>query len=179
MIFTYRLPGAVSVIALLGNIAGSIAAISGFFIVFPSFTMTLPGVTGIILGIGMSIDANILTASRISEEIDVGKSINGAVKVGFKRAFTAVLDGNVTVVIVAVILMGAFGPPASFYAKLLNPVFFMFGPSTAGAVYSFGYTLIIGVITNFIFSIGCTRLMLKSLARFKAFQNPWLYGGAK
>ena len=79
--------------------------------------------------------------------------------------------------IVAIILMGAFGPPNSFFATLLTPIFFMCGPALAGTVYSFGYTLLIGVIGNFIFGILSTKLMLKSISRFKAFRKPKLYGG--
>ena len=56
-------------------------------------------------------------------------------------------------VIVAIILMGAFGPADSLFAQLLTPLFFMFGASTAGSIYSFGYTLLVGVVTNFVF--GC------------------------
>lgn len=101
IIALYRLPGVIAVIGLLGQVAGTIAAITGFFAVFPSFTLTLPGVAGIILAIGMGVDANIITAERIREEINAGKTIDGAVSAGFKRAFTAIFDGNVTVIIVA------------------------------------------------------------------------------
>ncbi|MCL2013370.1 MAG: MMPL family transporter [Oscillospiraceae bacterium] len=179
MVLMYRLPGAVSAITVLGHVTGSLAAISGFLFVFPSFTLTLPGIAGIILGLGMGVDANVLIFSRINEELGNGKSLRGAVDIGYKRGFTAVIDGNITVVIVAIILMGAFGPPDGTFAKLLNPVFFMFGPSTAGAIYSFGYTLVIGVIMNFIFSILASRLMLKSLIKFKVFQNLKFFRGIK
>ena len=179
MTFIYRLPGAVSAISMLGHIAGSMAAISGFLWVFDSFTLTLPGIAGIILGIGMGVDANIVTFARIKEEIINGKSVSGAIDIGYTRGFTAVFDGNMTVIIVAIILMGAFGPPSSMFAQILNPIFFMFGPSTAGAIYSFGFTLIVGVLMNFIFSILASKLMIKSLSNFKAFQNPRLYGGNK
>jgi protein-export membrane protein SecD len=179
MILLYRLPGAVSTIALLGQVAGILAATSGFFGVFPSFTLTLPGIAGIILSIGMGVDANIITAERIREEFDNGKSIDGSIDAGFQRGFSAIFDGNITVIIVAVILMGTFGPPSSFFSKILQPIFFMFGPSTAGAIYSFGYTLLIGVILNFIMGVTASRLMLKSISKFKPFRKPFLYGGAK
>ncbi|MDD6032156.1 MAG: SecD/SecF family protein translocase subunit [Oscillospiraceae bacterium] len=175
----YRLPGFIACIALLGQIAGSIAAVSGFFAFVPSFTLTLPGIAGIILSIGMGVDANVITAARIKEEIRAGKSIDGAVTLGYQRAFTAILDGNLTLIIVAIILMGSFGPPESLFAKLLKPLFFMFGPSTAGEVYSFGYTLLVGAIMNFIFGVTASRLMLKSISRFKIFRKPYLYGGEK
>jgi SecD/SecF fusion protein len=82
-------------------------------------------------------------------------------------------------VIVAFILMGAFGAPGSFASNILYPVFFMFGPSAAGAIYAFGYTLIIGVILNFIFGVFASRLMTYSLMKFKALRKPTLYGGYK
>ncbi len=177
MICLYRLPGLIAVIALMGQLALSIAAVSGYLPFISSFTLTLPGIAGIILSIGMGVDANVITAERIKEEVRSGKSIDGAIELGYQRAFTAILDGNMTVVIVAIILMGAFGPPNSFFATLLTPIFFMCGPALAGTVYSFGYTLLIGVIGNFIFGILSTKLMLKSISRFKAFRKPELYGG--
>lgn len=179
IIALYRLPGVIAVIGLAGQVAGTIAAITGFFSVFPSFTLTLPGVAGIILAIGIGVDANIITAERIREEINAGKTIDGAISSGFKRAFTAIFDGNVTVIIVAIILMGSFGPTSSAFAKLLKPIFFMFGPSTTGSIYSFGYTLLIGVALNFVFGVFASRLMLTSLSKFAPFRKNWLYGGDK
>lgn len=179
MIALYRLPGAVACIALMGQIALSVAAVSGFFAPFPSFTLTLPGIAGIILGIGMGVDANILTATRIREELDNGKSLDGAITTGYKRGFTAVFDGNITVILIAVVLMGAFGPPDSIFATILKPIFFMFGSATEGTIYSFGYTLIVGIIGNFIMGVTASRVMLRSLSKFKCFRNPKLYGGAK
>ena len=90
---------------------------------------------------------------------------------------TPIIDGNVTIVIVAAILMGAFGPTDGFWAKVFNPIFFWFGPSTAGTVYSFGFTLMTGLIMNFIMGVFAARLMTMSLSRFKCFQNKKLYGG--
>ena len=179
IIAIYRLPGVVAAIGLLGQVAGSFAAVSGFFSVFPSFTLTLPGLAGIILAVGMGVDANVITTERIKEELYRGKSLDGSINTGFKSAFTAIFDGNVTMIIIAMILMGAFGPPSSIFSKILTPLFFMFGPSTAGTIYSFGYTLMVGVILNFVMGVTCSRLMLKSLSRFKAFRNPALYGGPK
>ncbi|MFA5657789.1 MAG: MMPL family transporter [Oscillospiraceae bacterium] len=175
----YRLPGAVATIALVGQVVGSIAAISGFFGAFPSFTLTIPGIAGIILAVGIGVDANIITAERIKEELAKGKTLDGSIAIGYKRAFSAIFDGNITVIIVAMILMGAFGPPDSFFSKLLTPIFFMFGPSTAGAIYSFGYTLMVGVILNFIFGVTASRLMLTSISKFKTFRNKKFYGGAE
>ncbi len=179
MIFMYRLPGVVAVIALMGQLALSVAAVSGYFPFVSSFTLTLPGVAGIILAIGMGVDANVLPAERIREEVRSGKSIDGSIELGYQRAFAAILDGNMTVVIVAIILMGAFGPPSSIFARILNPLFFLFGSTLAGTVYSFGYTLLVGVIGNFIFGILSTKLMLKSISRFKAFRKLKLYGGER
>lgn len=175
----YRLPGAVAVIALLGQLTGTIAAITGFFSTIPSFTLTLPGIAGIILSLGVGVDANIITAERIKEEMKAGKSLDSALNIGFKRGFTAIFDGNITVIFVAVILMGAFGPTDSIFATLLSPVFFAFGASTAGTIYSFGYTLLVGIIMNFIMGVTASRLMLKSLSKFKPFRKAWLYGGDK
>lgn len=177
IIIMYRLPGVIASIALLGQLVGAIAAVSGYFGNFPSFTLTLPGIAGIILSIGMGVDANVITSERIKEEINRGKTIDGAIDIGFKRGFSAIFDGNITMVIVAIILMGAFGPSDSLFAQLLTPIFFMFGASTAGSIYSFGYTLLVGVITNFVFGVTASRLMLKSISKFKFARKPWLYGG--
>lgn len=179
IISIYRLPGAIAALALVGQIGGTVAAISGFFSGINSFTLTIPGIAGIILSIGIGVDANIITAERIKEEINNGKSIDGSIVTGFKRGFTAIFDGNVTVIIIAMILMGAFGAPNSFFAQLLTPIFFLFGPSTQGAIVSFGYTLMVGVILNFVFGVTASRLMLKGISKFKCFRNPKFYGGAK
>jgi protein-export membrane protein SecD len=179
MIISYRLPGAIAVISLTGQIILMLSSITGFFAVFPSFTLTLPGIAGIILSIGMGVDANIITAERIREEISNGRTIDGAIDLGYNRAFTAIFDGNVTVIIVAIILMGAFGPPDSLFARMLAKVFFMFGPTTAGTIYSFGYTLLVGVILNLLMGVLMSRLMLKSISRYSAFRKPVLYGGEK
>ena len=179
MLIYYRLSGLVACIALIGQTSLIIAFITGFLPTFPSFTLTLPGIAGIILSIGMGIDANIITSERIGEELRLGKTLEGAIESGYKRAFSAILDGNVTTVIIAAILMGAFGPPGSFFSTLLTPFFFMFGPSAAGAIYSFGYTLLMGVLFNMLMGVFMSRIMLKSLCKFKVFRNPKLYGGRK
>ena len=179
VIVFYRLPGAVAAIALLGQLVGTIVALTGFFSTIPSFTLTLPGIAGIILSLGVGVDANIITAERIKEELKAGKSLDNALNIGYKRGFTAIFDGNITVIFVAVILMGAFGPTDSIFATLLSPVFFAFGASTAGTIYSFGYTLLVGIIMNFIMGVTASRLMLKSISRFKPFRKAWLYEGDK
>lgn len=177
MIVVYRLPGFVASIALCGQVAGTLAAISGFFGTFDSFTLTIPGIAGIILAIGMGVDANVITAERIKEELRNGKTLNGAIELGYKRAWSAVFDSNITVVFVAVILMGAFGPTDSVFGTLLKPLFFAFGASTAGTIYSLGYTLLVGILLNFVFGIFCSRLMLASLSKFKCLRKLWLYNG--
>ncbi|WP_366849524.1 SecD/SecF family protein translocase subunit [Ruminococcus sp.] len=178
MIFLYRLPGVVAVIALCGQIAGSVAAITGWFGFMNGSTLTIPGIAGIILAVGMGVDANIITGERIKEELRTGKSLDAAIKIAYKRAFSAILDGNITNVIIAVILMGAFGVPDSFFSKILNKtIFFAFGATAEGVVYSFGFTLLAGVVCNFIFGVFASRLMVTSLSKFKCFKNRKLYGG--
>ncbi len=179
MILRYRLPGVVASIALLGQVAGMIACVSGFFSTIPSFTLTIPGIAGIILSIGMGVDANVITAERIREEFRKGKTIDGAIDAGFESGWSAILDGNVTVVIVSLILMGAFGTPDSLMYKILSPVMSLFSSSVTGSIYSFGFTLLTGVIFNFIMGVTATKLMLKSVSGFKGLRKPWLYGGAK
>lgn len=179
MTLIYRLPGFVAGIALIGQAVLAIAAVSGYFNGIPSFTLTLPGIAGIILSIGMGVDANVLTSTRIREEIADGKTLDGAIAIGFKRGFVTVFDSNITMVISAIVLMGAFGPTSSLFAQLFSPIFAWFGATTAGTIYSFGYTLIVGVIANFIMGVTASRLMLQSLAQFKCFRNPWFYGGKK
>ncbi len=179
MLVLYRLPGVVANIALVGQIALVFAFVSGFFPGTDSFTLTIPGIAGIILSIGMGVDANVISAERIKEELKDGKTIDGALKLGYDRAIDSIIDGNLTVVIISIILMGAFGTPTSIWAKILSPIMFMFNSSITGSIYSFGYTLLIGAIANTIIGVFLTKAMLKSLARFKALRKPWLYGGEK
>ncbi len=179
MIVRYRLPGTIATISLFGQVAATLAVVSGYFTVFPGSTLTLPGIAGIILGIGMGVDANVITAERIKEELAKNKTLPAAVKSGFKMGLTPIIDGNVTIVIVAAILMGAFGPTDGFWAKVFNPIFFWFGPSTAGTVYSFGFTLLTSVLLNFVFGVWATRVMIRGAVHCKALCNPWLYGGKK
>ena len=179
MIVRYRLPGTIAVISLMGQVAATLAVVSGYFTVFPGSTLTLPGIAGIILGIGMGVDANVITAERIKEELSKNKTLEGAVKSGFKMGLTPIIDGNVTIVIVAAILMGAFGPTDGFWAKVFNPIFFWFGPSTAGTVYSFGFTLLTSVLLNFVFGVWATRVMIRGAVHFKPLRKAWLFGGKK
>lgn len=169
MLITYKIPGLVASICLLGHLAISIAAISGYFGFMASFTMTLPGIAGLILSVGMGADANVIMAERTREELRAGKTLDGAIKGGSKNSFSAIFDGNITVMIVAIILMLVFGPS--------NILSVLFGPSTTGTIYSFGYTLLVGVIANFIMSVGTARLMLSSLSGYKHLRNRRFYGG--
>lgn len=152
MIIKYRLPGFVACIGLISQIILQI-----LFISVPQITLTLPGMAGIILAVGMGIDANIIISERIKEELLQGKSVAAAIKSGYSRAFTAVLDGNVTTMIVAVVLM-------------------IFG---SGSIYSFGYTLLTGVILNFLSGILASRLMVTSLSMYKPLQSTVLYGNRR
>ena len=179
MIVRYRLPGTIAVISLMGQAAATLAVVSGYFTVFPGSTLTLPGIAGIILGIGMVVDANVITAERIKEELSKNKTLEGAVKSGFKMGLTPIIDGNVTIVIVAAILMGAFGPTDGFWAKVFNPIFYWFGPSTAGTIYSFGFTLLTSVLLNFVFGVWATRVMIRGAVHFKPLRKAWLFGGKK
>ena len=171
MIIFYRLPGFIAIIALIGQMGLTVAAVSGYFPAFPSFTMTLPGIAGMILSIGMGVDCNVITAERIKEELRGGRTLDGALDKGSKSSLSAIIDGNMTVVIVSIILMLVFGPS--------NILSFIFGESTTGTIYAFGYTLLVGVISNFIMGIFFSRLMLRSIAGIKPLRKNWLFGGAK
>ena len=175
MIIIYRLPGFVAAVALCGQMALTVACISGYFGFLPSFTMTLPGIAGLILSIGIGVDCNVITAEAVRDELRGGKTIDGAIRSGSKGSFSAIFDGNITVLIVAAVLMGVFGSSDGIFGWLFSwlPV------STTGAVYAFGYTLLIGVVTNFVMGMWLSRLMMRSISRLKIFRNPWFYGGER
>lgn len=148
LIFYYRVPGFVACIALMIQVSGQILALS-----VPQMTLTLNGIAGIILSIGMGVDANVIVSERISEEIKSGKSVASAIAAGFKNAFSSVFDGNITVLIVAFILM-------------------VFG---SGSLLSFAYSLFTGIVFNFIAGVTASRLMISSLSSFKFLRKPALY----
>ncbi len=179
MIIRYRVNGVVASIALLGQLAATIACISGFFPNANSFTLTIPGIAGIILSIGVGVDCNVIAAERIRDEFKKGKTIDGAIASGYKNSMSAIIDGNVTIVIVSIVLMGAFGNPDSALAKVFSPIMSLFGTSITGSIYSFGYTLLIGVIFNLIMGLLASMLMLKSVSQLKFMRKPALYGGKK
>jgi protein-export SecD/SecF family membrane protein len=148
LIFYYRLPGFVACIALTIQVAGQILCLS-----IPQMSLTLTGIAGIILSIGMGVDANVISSERINEEIKSGKSVASAIASGFSNSFSSIFDGNITVLIVAFILM-------------------MFG---SGSLLSFAYTLFTGIVFNFIAGVSASRLMIFSLSSFKFLNKPALY----
>ena len=149
MIMFYRLPGLISCISLLGQIMGLVLAIA-----LSGMSLTLPGIAGIILTIGMSVDANVIIFERIKEEIRNGKTIQSSIDSGFKMALAAVFDGNITTLITAAVL-------------------YFIG---TGAVQSFAFTLGLGIILNFITAIWATRSMLDTASQINGARKPWLFG---
>ena len=85
-----------------------LAAVSGWFGFMPSTTLTIPGIAGIILSVGMGVDANIITGERIREELRKGKNLDTALHSGYHRAFSAIFDGNLTGIIVSIVLHSAY-----------------------------------------------------------------------
>ena len=148
MICYYRLSGLIACFALLCQLAIQLLAIS-----IPQMTLTLPGIAGIILTLGMSVDANIIISERIGEELKKGMTIKSAIVKGYENSFSALLDGNLTTAIVAVILM-------------------IFG---SGTMLSFGYTLVTGVCINFFAGIFISKLLIQSIVLYKPFQNLKLF----
>ena len=179
MISRYRLCGVVSALTLAGQAAGMIACVSGFFDGIESFTLTVPGIAGMILSIGMGVDANVTSFERIRDEFKNGRTIDGALNKGFSTALSSIIDGNVTNVLVAIVLMGAFGTTEGFFYKIFSFVLRWFSTSITGSIYSFGYTLLVGVIVNFVMGVFATRILTLGISQFKVLRKPWLYGGAK
>lgn len=149
MLGYYRLPGILANLALLGHTVIQLLFISWFGV-----TLTLPGIAGIILTIGMGVDANVIIFERVKEELRNGKTLRAAIDVGFKRAFAAVFDANMTVLITAVVL-------------------YMFG---TGPIKGFAITLALGVILSFLTAVTASRIMLKSMAGVDIAKHHWLYG---
>lgn len=114
MIIVYRIPGVVSSIALILYTIMELLVLNGF-----DLTLTLPGIAGIILSIGMAVDANVIIYARIKEEIATGKSTESAIKIGFKKATSAIVDGNVTTFIAALVLMWKGSGPVQGFAMTL------------------------------------------------------------
>lgn len=145
MIIFYRLPGVIACLTLLLQMTLQLLAIS-----IPQYTLTLPGIAGIILSLGMAVDANIIISERISEEIAKGQTLISAVKTGYSRALSSVLDGNITTAVVAVILM-------------------IFG---SGTMLSFGYTLLTGTVINCLVGVQISKIMLASALQYDALNDP-------
>ncbi len=144
MLFVYKLPGFVACLMLLFQMVLQLLAIS-----IPQYTLTLPGIAGVILSVGMAVDANVIISERISEELAKGETVRAAVKRGYSKAFTSVLDGNITTAIVAIVLM-------------------IFG---SGTMLSFGYTLLVGVIVNCFVGVNVSRFVLQSMCAYDACNN--------
>lgn len=151
MIVMYGIPGFAAAIALAIYTELVIATLYLFEI-----TLTLPGIAGIILGIGMAVDANVIVFSRIREEIATGKTIQSSMKIGFQKAMSAILDGNITTLIASVVLM-------------------VLG---SGTVKGFAYTLMIGILLSMFSALFVTRWILYSLYAL-GLKNEKFYGRAK
>ena len=151
MIIMYAVPGIAASLALAIYTTLVIATLYLFDI-----TLTLPGIAGIILGIGMAVDANVIIISRIREEIAAGKSVLTSIKTGYKKAMSAIIDGNVTTFIAALVLMWL----------------------GSGTVKGFAYTLIISLIVSMFTALVISRLL--NLAFYAVgCRNEKLYGRAK
>ncbi|MCI8314108.1 MAG: protein translocase subunit SecD [Lachnospiraceae bacterium] len=135
MIVVYRLPGLSSVLALIIYTCLIVISLNIFEI-----TLTLPGIAGIILSIGMAVDANVIIFARIREEITTGKTVRSAIETGFQKALSAIVDGNVTTLIAA----------------------FVLGIKGSGTVKGFAYTLALGIILSMFTALVVTRLVLRA-----------------
>ena len=133
MIFVYRIPGLASGIALIIYVCLDLIALNAF-----DLTLTLQGIAGIILSIGMAVDANVIIYARIQEEIAAGRSVRNALQSGFKKAFSAIFDGNITTLIAAFVLnwMGS------------------------GTVKGFAQTLALGIVLSMFTALVVSRLLI-------------------
>lgn len=148
MLIIYRIPGLTASLALAFYAGLTILGISLFGI-----TLTLPGIAGIILSIGMAVDANVIIFSRIKEEIGNGKTLKSSVTSGFKKATSAILDGNATTLIAAVVL------------------YFM----GTGPIKGFAITLMLGIVISMFTALVITRTLLSNVVAL-GFKNKKLYG---
>ena len=136
MLFYYRLAGLTANVALVTNIIILLGAMCGI----PA-TLTLPGIAGIVLTIGMAVDANVLIYERLREEVEKGKSLRGAIAAGYGRAFATIFDSHVTTLISSIILI-------------------IFG---TGEIKGFGVTLTIGVAASLFTALVVTRIIFNFL----------------
>lgn len=151
MIAVYFVPGLASVLALCLYVALELVLLSAFEV-----TLTLPGIAGIILSIGMAVDANVIIFTRIKEEIGVGKTVKSAIKTGFSKALSAIIDGNVTTLIAAVVL-------------------FWRG---SGTVKGFASTLALGIVLSMFTALFVTKAILNALYNL-GLDDPKFYGVSK
>ena len=151
MIIVYALPGLVAGLALLIYTGLELVMLNAF-----DLTLTLPGIAGIILSIGMAVDANVIIYARIREEIAAGKSVRNAITTGFKKAFSAIFDGNITTLIAAAVL-GFLG---------------------TGSVQGFAMTLALGIVLSMFTALVISRLIVNALYAV-GFRDEKFYGKAK
>lgn len=149
MIIIYKLPG---IIASLGLVLYTLIVL--YSMVFINAKLTLPGIAGLVLSIGMAVDANVIIFERIKEEIKSGKTIRVAVNLGFNRALRSILDSNITTLIAGIIL-------------------YVFG---IGPIKGFGVTLTIGIIASMLTAVLFTKYVLRLITDITGNKNPWLYG---
>ncbi len=151
MIVFYLIPGLAAGIALTAYVALMMLLLNAFEI-----TLTLPGIAGIILSIGMAVDANVIIFARIREELGTGKTVRSAMKLGFQKALSAIVDGNITTLIVAVVLL----------------------LKASGSVKGFAQTLALGIVLSMFTALVVTRLVLNALFAV-GIKDPKFYGVQK
>lgn len=151
MIIVYALPGLVAGLALLIYTGLELVMLNAF-----DLTLTLPGIAGIILSIGMAVDANVIIYARIKEEIGEGKSVQNAIKTGFQKAFSAIMDGNITTLIAAAVL-GLLG---------------------SGSVRGFAMTLALGIVLSMFTALVISRFIVRGFYAV-GFQEEKYYGKQK
>lgn len=151
MIAIYFLPGFVASLALLLYTALIVLLLNGFDI-----TLTLPGIAGIILSIGMAVDANVIIFARIREELATGKTVKSSIKIGFDKALSAILDGNITTLIAALVLL-------------------IFG---SGSIKGFAQTLILGIVLSMFTALFVTRWLIRAFYTIGFTSEKW-YGVGK
>jgi protein-export SecD/SecF family membrane protein len=149
MILVYRLPGVIAVITLVTYIYLTL-----LFMVLIGATLTLPGIAAFILGVGMAVDANIITYERIKDEIRSGKTLLSSFRAGSRRSFWTIFDANLTTVIAGAVL-------------------FIFGTS---AIKGFAVILILGIVISMITAVGLSRLLLNLIVRSNWLNKPFYYG---
>ena len=150
MIFAYKIPGIIAGFALVMYAALDLVALNAF-----DMTLTLPGIAGVILSIGMAVDANVIIYARIREELESGKTVKSSIDIGFKKALTAIIDGNVTTLI------------ACFVLNLM----------ATGSVKGFAQTLALGVVLSMFTALVISRLLVNACYAL-GLQDPKYFGKA-